>query len=85
MRRAVEVYDDSPVQLSAVRPIDLDYVEAATHPSAPKTDKYGFTGGTTKTVMYVLNLLYYYLMPALALVHVHLLCNFSVSTHRFDL
>ena len=46
----MEFYDDSPVQLSAVRRIDLDYVEPTSDPSKPEADKYGFTGGVTKTV-----------------------------------
>jgi hypothetical protein len=46
----MEFYDDSPVRLNAIRRIDLDYVEEPQDPNEPKADKYGFTGGVTKTV-----------------------------------
>ncbi|XP_028396564.1 TBC1 domain family member 10A-like [Dendronephthya gigantea] len=46
----MEFYEDSSVQLHAVRRIDLDYVEPTSDPSKPEADKYGFTGGVTKTV-----------------------------------
>ncbi|XP_046840626.1 TBC1 domain family member 10A-like [Xenia sp. Carnegie-2017] len=46
----MEFYDDSPVQLNSIRRIDFDYVEEPDNTSKPKTDKYGFTDGVTKTV-----------------------------------
>ena len=45
----MEFYDDSPVQLNSIRRIDFDYVEEPDNTSKPKTDKYGFTDGVTKT------------------------------------
>ena len=47
----MEFYEESgPVQLSTFRRIDFDSVEEQPDSTEPKPDKYGFTGGVTKTV-----------------------------------
>jgi flagellar basal body rod protein FlgC len=48
-RISMEFFDNSPVQLNAIRRIDPEY-EEPTDPNEPKADKYGFTAGVTKTV-----------------------------------